>query len=230
MSLIHSLKGVSVVVPAAGSGARMRLPIKKQFAQIDGQSILYHTISRLLSMQPDSITVVLPEGEEADLPDGPVSIVSGGETRRDSVLNGLGSLQGLEAKSWVMVHDGVRPCVNALDVFRLYELLESHPCGGLLGVPIVDTVKEVMLKDDLRVVTATRDRLRFWAAQTPQMFRFGLLIEALGNHSAVTDEAAAMEAEGHEVLMVEGSRDNIKVTRPEDLALAGFYLGEGASK
>ena len=128
---------------------------------------------------------------------------------------------------WVLVHDAARPCLRRSDIDRLLERLAGHPVGGLLGVPVRDTMKRT---DDTGLIERTVTRDNLWHAYTPQMFRFAMLRdaleEALRRKLLVTDEASAMELAGHRPLMVEGHGDNIKITRPEDLALAAFYLAQ----
>jgi 2-C-methyl-D-erythritol 4-phosphate cytidylyltransferase len=152
--------------------------------------------------------------------------VAGGAERCDSVLAGLDALTGqTPERGWVLVHDAARPCVLTADIARLIGEVSAREVGGILAEPIVDTVKQAG-EDGL--VSRTLDRSRLWRAQTPQMFRLGLLREALLQAAreglALTDEASAMEAAGHPVQLVAGSSSNLKVTVPEDLALARFYL------
>jgi 2-C-methyl-D-erythritol 4-phosphate cytidylyltransferase len=152
--------------------------------------------------------------------------VAGGDERCHSVLNAVHHLRGFADKhDWVLVHDAARPCVRTNDVIALLETLAKDACGGLLGVPVADTMK--LLGADGRVV-GTVDRQVLWHAQTPQMFRLGLLQSALEKAIAqdrlVTDEASAMEMAGYRPCMVRGHADNIKITVPSDLALAEFYL------
>lgn len=151
---------------------------------------------------------------------------TGGVERCHSVLNGLHALAARAAEhDWIMVHDAARPCVSHSDLDRLFAAIRDEPAGGLLGMPVRDTMKRAGADSH---VMETVDRDRLWHALTPQVFRFQMLLEALEGAIqtgvSVTDEAAAMEHAGHRPLMVEGRADNIKVTRPEDLDLAAFYL------
>ena len=152
------------------------------------------------------------------------SIINGGETRSDSVLNGVNALDG-EASDWVMVHDCVRPCVRAGDINRLYNELKLSTVGGLLGLPVIETLKQV---SDRRRVVKTVLRDEHWLAQTPQMFRLGLLKSALQQAKSddwnVTDEASAIEMSGETPIIIQGSKDNIKITTTEDLAMAEYIL------
>jgi 2-C-methyl-D-erythritol 4-phosphate cytidylyltransferase len=156
--------------------------------------------------------------------------VDGGAERAASVLQGLEALQShVQAGDFVLVHDAVRPCVAQCDIQRLMESLEHEPAGGLLASPLRDTLKRV---DAAGYVVSTADRRGLWSAATPQMFRYGVLLEALRAAQRagvmVTDEAQAVEQLGHRVLVVAGRADNIKVTFPEDLPLVERLLQGGA--
>lgn len=158
--------------------------------------------------------------------DARVTPVVGGEQRSDSVLAALVALQSMaDARDWVLVHDAARPCLPAADLALLIQRVTSSGTGGILATPVVDTVKEANRQGR---VSRTLDRSRLWRAQTPQMFRLGELRAALENASsqglAITDEASAMELAGHAVQLVSGSVRNLKVTEPEDLQLAQWYL------
>ena len=146
----------------------------------------------------------------------------GGESRRESVYNSLVALlDSIDAEDWLLVHDAARPCLMQGDVEKLVRECEQDEVGGLLAVPIADTVKRAA-RDR---VEKTEDRSALWLAQTPQMFRAGLLLQALKRaSSSVTDEAAAIEEMGFRPKLVAGSRENLKVTWPEDLVLAEAIL------
>ena len=153
-------------------------------------------------------------------------VVTGGAERCHSVLNGLEALrQHADLTDWVLVHDAARPCLAVADLDRLMNELADDPVGGLLAAPVRDTLKQA---DSAGRVATTVDRSRLWHALTPQMFRLGRLRDALNAALArgllVTDEAGAMEAAGFAPRLIEGRADNVKITRPEDLALAEFYL------
>lgn len=147
-----------------------------------------------------------------------------GAARRDSVLAGLRALAATGARDddWVLVHDAARPGLAPQLLERLRDRLGESAVGGLLALPVSDTVKRTA--DDGRSVAATVERERLWLAQTPQMFRLGLLLDALSAHAGVTDEAAAVERAGHAPLLVEGARANFKVTTAEDLELMRALL------
>ncbi len=220
------------VVPAAGVGRRFGADIPKQYLPLRGRPVLQHTLERLAAL-PGLVGVVVAIGATdrwwADLQLAlpcPLEVVPGGAERVDSVLRAARHLvPRLGEADWLLVHDAARPCVRPDDVIRLMDAVRDHPCGGLLGAPVRDTMKDV---DADGTVRATVDRGRLWHAYTPQLFRAPLLLAALEGAVAegrpVTDEASAMEAAGHAPRMVQGHADNLKITRREDLALAEFFL------
>lgn len=224
-----------VVIPAAGIGSRMQADRPKQYLPLAGRSLIEHTLDCFLS-QPglQGLVVSLAENDPywPELPcahDARISTAPGGRERADSVLNGLEALRahGAQPEDWVLVHDAARPNLAASDLHTLLETLADDPVGGLLAVPVRDTLKQAGAD---RRVTATPDRSMFWQAYTPQMFRLEALRKALSGALAagvtITDEASAMEWTGQAPLLVEGRADNIKVTRPEDLDwLAGSMSG-----
>lgn len=215
------------VVPAAGIGSRMAAARPKQYLEIAGKTILEHTIERLLSVELIERVVVALHPEDvhwnklgcASHPR--VSAVTGGAERAQSVALALEYIKGCAAQDvWVLVHDAARPCVRIEDIQRLMAAGE----GALLAAPISDTVKRA----ERAQVIETLDRQQLWSAMTPQMFSLNQLHSALMSAAAkgqpVTDEASAIEFVGGRPRLVEASRDNIKVTRPEDLALAEMIL------
>jgi 2-C-methyl-D-erythritol 4-phosphate cytidylyltransferase len=216
------------IVPAAGVGQRFSADIPKQFHQLNGALVAQHTLSRLLSL-PVIRAIVAPcevgSGYWTKVPaaaDPRVKLVAGGKQRADSVMNGLIALQEYAAdQDWVLVHDMARPCVTAANIAKLIAELDGHSVGGILAAPINDTLKVVAA--DKRILS-TVNRAEYRAAQTPQMFRFGLLkssIQAmLDQQKLPTDEASAIEFAGFSAQVVEGRQDNIKITRREDLAIA----------
>ncbi|MGR9086389.1 MAG: 2-C-methyl-D-erythritol 4-phosphate cytidylyltransferase [Gammaproteobacteria bacterium] len=218
------------VVPAAGVGRRMQSDRPKQYLELGGMTVLEHSVSRLLQTNRfESVVVAVsiedPYWPELEISRHPAIITAeGGKERADSVLSGLRRLEGsASAWDWVLVHDAARPCVTASDIHKLIDALGGGDVGGILALSSHDTLKHV----DGRRITGTLDRTHIWRALTPQMFRYGMLKEALeaamGN-AAITDEASALEFLGLHPEIVEGRPDNIKITRPEDLALAQFYL------
>lgn len=222
------------VVPAAGVGKRMQADRPKQYLPLLGQTVIEHTLQRLLASDAfQAIAVAIsvddPYWPELAIAHHPAVITApGGKERSDSVLS---ALQALEDKAsdqdWVLVHDAARPCITREDIHLLLERLDQHPVGGILALSSHDTLKQV----DGNNIVLTVNRQRIWRALTPQMFRYGMLRSALqqteGN-PAVTDEASALELLGFKPGIVEGRADNIKITRPEDLALAAFYMEQQA--
>lgn len=216
-----------VVVPAAGVGRRFGADQPKQYLPLAGRPVAEWTLERLLQVDGVQQVVVAISSEDQwwqqlTISDSRVNTVTGGAERADSVRLALESLADSAAEQdWVLVHDIARPCVRVADIERLVATLESHPVGGILATPMADTVKRVGQKS---AITNTEDRQQLWAALTPQMFRYGTLrqalAEAVSSGQQPTDEAAAIEALGHQALVVEGQRDNLKITRPEDLVIA----------
>lgn len=223
----------TVIVPAAGVGKRMRADKPKQYLPLAGKTLLEHTLDTLIShprigqvilaLHPqDPYFAALPVAKAAW-----ITRVEGGAERADSVLN---ALQVLKDDQWVLVHDAARPCLSHRDLDQLLRLAEGDT-GGILATPVRDTMKRA--NADKQVVK-TEDRSNLWHALTPQFFPSRLLTNALKAALAqgiqITDEASAMEWAGYPVQLVEGCASNIKVTRPEDLALAEFYLQQSTRK
>jgi 2-C-methyl-D-erythritol 4-phosphate cytidylyltransferase len=227
------------VIPAAGSGMRMGSSIPKQYLSLAGHPVIEHVLGILMT-EPriEGVTVAVA----ADDPywqryllaprAKPVRIASGGETRARSVLNALMTLRDeLDDSDWVLVHDAARPCLHPRDLSLLMQVIGDDAVGGILAAPVADTLKRV---DEERLVTATPERTDLWRAFTPQMFRYGLLMEALESAirdgEAPSDEASVMERRRHPVKVVEGRSDNIKITRPDDVALAEAILKHRAGE
>ena len=220
---------VWVVVAAAGTGSRFGATTPKQYQLLAGQPIIVRTLEKMLALQPQSIVVAVNAADQQwsklSMASHPlVRTVTGGNVRADSVRAAVNFIASeADADDWVLVHDVARPCVLVSDIKKLINALDHHPVGGILATPISDTVKRVAVGQ--QEICSTEDRRQLWAAQTPQMFRYGLLAEALANaDGSVTDEASAIEQLGHRPLVVEGSRDNIKITRGEDMAIAEAIL------
>lgn len=226
------------MVPAAGIGKRMGADIPKQYLSLHNKTVIEHTLHRLAQLtELEAIVVAVADDDpwwpKLNIDIGkPVIIAGGGAERCHTVQNALARLDGKASDDdWVLVHDAARPCVRPADLHTLLDALCDQPIGGLLGIPVRDTMKRT--KPDNRV-SQTVERNHLWHALTPQMFRFGVLQQvlqnALDNNFLVTDESSAVEYAGHQPLMIEGHADNIKITRPEDLALAGFYLQHQAEQ
>jgi len=220
------------VVPAAGVGTRMQADRPKQYLSLAGRTVIEHSLDRLLNHSAIAGGVLALSVGDPYWPDlgyrhaKPLWIAAGGSERSASVLSALQLLSTrADDGDWVLVHDAARPCLRATDMDRLIERCTAHPVGGLLAVPVRDTLKRA---DTCGQVVTTVDRGNLWHAQTPQMFRLGDLRHALRDALAagitITDEAYALEWAGRAPLLVEGHADNLKITRPEDLALAAFHL------
>ncbi|BCE03186.1 2-C-methyl-D-erythritol 4-phosphate cytidylyltransferase [Marinicellulosiphila megalodicopiae] len=216
-----------IVIPASGIGSRMQADIPKQYLKINNQSILEITLNTMAKLKPAGIVTAI-SSEDRIWPtltfDFKVQQCLGGEERVNSVLNALKHIQLQDQNNpWVLVHDAARPCVDVNDIHRLIEFCQTNNQGGILANKVVDT-----LKQHINGMTQTIDRRDFWQAQTPQCFRLNELLTAIetgiAKHALITDEASAMELCGHPVGLVESKRSNIKITQPEDLVLAEFYL------
>ncbi len=225
-------QGIVAVVPAAGVGSRMKADRPKQYLTINAITILEHTVNKLLSHpQVSKVVVAVSEGDpyfpELSLSQHPdVVRVKGGNERADSVLSALNYIQESGLGEWVMVHDAARPCIQQDDIDKLIEAALSHPVGGILAAPVCDTMKRGVDGQ----IDHTVERANLWHALTPQMFRTlplqQALTEALEQGVSITDEASAFEWKGASPALVAGRSDNFKVTQPEDLALAEFYLSQ----
>lgn len=220
------------VVPAAGIGTRIGGETPKQYLPLLGRPIIAHTLARLCNHPRISGVVVALAADDRWWPELKTAyartplVVTGGNERRDSVLNGLDALsERASPRDWVLVHDAVRPCLRDADIDRLIDELAHDEVGGLLAIPVKDTMKRSSGDNRVRE-TVSRDSL--WHAQTPQMFRLGPLRDAMqlavDEDRDVTDEAQAMELTGERPRLVQGHEENIKITRVEDLELAEIIL------
>lgn len=218
------------IVPAAGVGKRMNADRPKQYLLLSEKTVIEHTLTRLIESaifekivvaisEDDPFWNVLPISKHEK-----IVRAKGGKERADSVLNALAEIENLaDANDWVLVHDAARPCITTGDIQTLISTLEHDAVGGILALPSHDTLKDV----NGRQILGTHDRNRIWRALTPQMFRYGALktaLESTQGNVGITDEASALEFQGFSPKIVEGCADNIKITRPEDLALVQFYL------
>jgi 2-C-methyl-D-erythritol 4-phosphate cytidylyltransferase len=223
------------VIPAAGVGRRMGSRIPKQYLPLAGKTVLEQTLSVFLKHPKiNGIVLAITEGDPywqtlskhfQDVAT-PIILASGGQERCHSVLNALICLATqADTDDWVLVHDAARPCLSTEDIDHLINTLSETSTGGLLGLPMADTVKRC---DAQGYVLATVDRSELWRALTPQMFPLGVLIKALThaleNKLLVTDEASAIELQGLQVTMVEGQASNIKITHPSDLQMAELFF------
>ena len=223
------------LIPAAGVGSRMGAPVPKQYLELAGRPVIQYAID-VFADSPDitHVYVVLsPEdiwmhehlaSRKIRFDRARVTLLDcGGATRRESVMNALELISPDTSKlDWVLVHDAARPGLTVELVGKLIATVAEDPVGGLLALPVVDTVKR---HEKLKVRTVSREGL--WLAQTPQMFRYELLLQALRAHPDVTDEAGAVEAMGYVPKLIEGHLRNSKITRPEDMHLVELFLKAG---
>ncbi|MYM92949.1 2-C-methyl-D-erythritol 4-phosphate cytidylyltransferase [Duganella vulcania] len=224
------------LLPAAGVGARMAADGPKQYLTVGGKPMLRHAVDAfraselvwhtyvVVSAADGQIDSVLP----ADL-DGVTVLRCGGATRMDTVLNALRELQGVVAGGdMIMVHDAARPGLTPALIARLIDGVGDDAAGGLLALPVVDTVKRATGAVPVAATTVSRNGL--WLAQTPQMFSYELLLRALGSApdaNAITDDASAVEMLGLSPRLIEGHPRNLKVTLPADIRIAEMYLAAG---
>jgi 2-C-methyl-D-erythritol 4-phosphate cytidylyltransferase len=216
------------LVPAAGFGARMEHELPKQYLPLAGRPMIAHALETLCS-SPDISTVFVVLAPEDKIfhnydwsrfGDKLQPLFCGGKRRSDTVLNGLIASE-LEPDDWVLVHDAARPCLTYAHLAGLIGELRDDEVGGILAVPVADTLKRA---DDLDRILRTESREHLWQAQTPQMFRAGLLAQALQQPGIFTDEASAVEALGLQPKLVAGTSSNFKVTYPQDMLLAELLL------
>ena len=218
------------LVPAAGGGARMGAEIPKQYLPLAGRPLIRHTLATLCAVPAVARVFVVLAADDAqwekydwsDLAGRLEILRCGGATRADSVTNGLRALRPrVAADDWMLVHDAARACLTVAQVETLIASVADDPVGGLLAVPVADTLKRA---DAQLRSAATVSRENLWQAQTPQMFRHALLLDALERAPAVTDEASAVEALGLKPRLVAADATNFKVTYPLDLHLAEIIL------
>lgn len=228
------------LIPAAGSGSRMGNQLPKQYLPLAGKPMIYHALHTLChTPRIDKVYVVLaPDDNEwlrydwSPFSDKLRVQNCGGITRADSVLNGLKAMQSdafLDNEDWVLVHDAARPCLSVTRLDLLIDTLIQDEVGGLLAIPVADTLKRA---DPNQRIVNTAPREGLWQAQTPQMFRFGLLADALSkvDSATITDDASAIEALGLHPKLVLGDAYNFKVTYPQDLTLAELILQQRETK
>jgi 2-C-methyl-D-erythritol 4-phosphate cytidylyltransferase len=221
------------IIPAAGSGSRISKNQPKQYAKLAGKPMLWHAVRAVCMPPVESVFVVLAPGDKAFARHdwkafrGRLEpLYCGGRTRRDSVYNGLvAAMSAVDPDDWILVHDAARPCLPKKDLQRLIREARADDVGAILAQPVAETVKRAQDKAGAPRIAASEDRAQLWLAQTPQMFRAGLLAQALrAARGAVTDEAGAVEQLGLKPRLVAGSRENLKVTWPEDLKIAESIL------
>jgi 2-C-methyl-D-erythritol 4-phosphate cytidylyltransferase len=226
------------VIPAAGTGSRVGGALPKQYLAIGGRPLLYFAIARLCAHAAIERVCVVLSADDVHFDSfdwkpfaGKLSALRvGGRSRAASVLNGLEKLSGeANLDDWILVHDAARPCLSAQMLDRLIGEVGDDAAGGLLAVPVADTLKRA--GEDGRSIR-TEPRAGLWQAQTPQMFRYGLLLRALRacDLDLATDEAAAIEGLGLQPKLVQSDSTNLKVTHAQDIALAELILNKAAAK
>lgn len=229
-----------IFIANAGTGVRMGAPVPKQYLEVNGRALLCHTLDTWLAYAGEcdaaGIVIGIADGDgwwekvKKNYPS--IAQSSGGASRMETVWNGLQTLAArADDGDWVMVHDAVRPCVSRGDIVRLAEAVGGGGEGAVLGCPLADSVKCV--GEGGRII-ADVERKNLWRVFTPQMFRYAQLRDALARARArgevYEDEAGAVQAAGGRPLLVAGAAGNIKVTTPDDLALAAAWLGAGRGR
>ena len=220
------------VIPSAGVGTRMLADKPKQYLPVRNKPLIEHTLNAFCSHEKITGVVVAVSEQDNYWPaleissQPKISTTVGGVERCHSVMNCLKYLSDMAATDdWVLVHDAARPCISKADIDKLIETLAEDPVGGLLALPVHDTMKRA---DNVNNVSETVNREGLWHALTPQMFRLADLIQALqqaiDRDLIVTDESQAMELAGFKPRLVQGQAQNIKVTHKDDIALAELYL------
>ncbi|MFT5396253.1 MAG: 2-C-methyl-D-erythritol 4-phosphate cytidylyltransferase [Gammaproteobacteria bacterium] len=221
-----------VVIPAAGVGSRMGVDKPKQYISINNKTIIEHTIDCFIDREEIEKIIIAISKEDEFWPTLAISnhekiiTAPGGEERYQSVLNSLQALSGkAENSDWVMVHDAARPCLNQSAIDRLIIELRTHDVGGILAMPCRDTMKRA---NDTGEIDKTVERDLLWHAQTPQMFKYGMLLsaieDALKNKTVVTDESMAIERMGFKPMLIHGHQENMKLTHKDDIEPLKAYL------
>ncbi len=218
----------AAIVACGGSGTRFGAATPKQYLPLAGATVLHHTLAALTGVSEIEHVFIGAQTDDKKANEianafAKVSVLpTAGETRASTVLGTLEAIQPqLTRDAWVLVHDAARPCVSADAIRKLIDELKTHAVGGLLAIPVTDTVKRANASLD---VVETLDRSTLWRAQTPQMFRYETLVHALRAAPDATDESQAVESVGLAPKLVMGEASNIKITFPEDLAWAERIL------
>lgn len=225
-------------MPAAGIGSRMRSELPKQYLRLNDRALIEYSLQPLIEEKRIQDIVVSLAADDKEWPK--LSVAShaqirttvGGASRAHSVLNGLAALSArAQPNDWVLVHDAARPGLSATALARLIDAVAGTAVGGILALPAQDTIKVADAPYQAGWIAHAQEtfpRSKIWLAQTPQLFRIGVLekalVSALKQGVDVTDEASAVEAAGHSVILVEGDKANLKVTTPEDMLLLQHYL------
>ena len=216
-----------LIVPASGVGTRMGSSVPKQYLKLEnGLTIIDQSLKTLLDINLISGFIVSLSRTDSFFNHSKLlETVEGGKERFNSVLNALNSLnEYAQPNDWVLVHDSVRPCTKKSDIEKLIREVSNDSVGGILATRAIDTVKEKNATGPI----STIDRKKLYMAQTPQMFRFGILKEAIESaiklDKKITDESEAIEKLGHSVKIIDGSSSNIKITSKDDIDLANYFL------
>jgi len=218
------------LVPAAGLGTRIGDAVPKQYIALAGKPMLFHALETLAAVaRIDAVIAILSpldrhwgEHDWSAFSEKIEAAFTGGVRRGESVLNALRHLAGRAAKDdWILVHDAARPCIPKALVEQFLDEVGDDPIGGLLAMPVSDTLKSA---EETQRVAETVPRANLWRAQTPQMFRYDMLCRALERNPDATDESQAIEALGHAPRLVQGENTNLKVTFAEDIPLAEMIL------
>jgi 2-C-methyl-D-erythritol 4-phosphate cytidylyltransferase len=230
---------VFAILPAAGLGTRMAGPQPKQFLSLDGIPILIHSLRAFAAVERVTAIYVAVRRQELDRVQAQIAeygfadrvhVVEGGDSRQESVVHALNAVQA-SPDDVILVHDAVRPLIDAATIDRTIDAVVEYG-AAIVGMPATDTIKQVERTAHGAIVTSTIPREFIVQAQTPQGFRFGLLLKAMTDAMADgflgTDEASVVERAGHPVAVVHGSQVNLKITQPGDLELAEFYLHQRA--
>lgn len=222
---------ITAILPAAGIGKRMHSTLPKQYFMIEGKTVLEYSMNALLFQSCIRRCIVVINAHDRWFNqlsvsyDPRVSVVIGGNTRADSVMAGL---KHVKNSAWVIIHDAVRPCLHHEDLLRLFKIIKFSQVGGVLAVPVRDTIKRSYSDNNFIHYTVNRNNL--WCALTPQLFNYNLLkfclSKALKNRIDITDESVAMEYCGYSSILVKGRTDNIKVTCKDDIKLVSVYLSK----
>mgnify|MGYP003672735231 CR=1 FL=1 len=228
------------LIPAAGAGSRMGNELPKQYLSLADKPMIHHAIHTLCQSQRIAhvFVVLSPNDNEwsnhnwSEFSNKLIVLNCGGATRAESVLNGLNMAQkkcSINTNDWILVHDAARPCLTTTQLEKLMNELKDDEIGGLLAIPVADTLKRCDIQNR---IANTESREGLWQAQTPQMFRYHLLIQALNNATGIniTDDASAVEALGFHPKLVDSDAYNFKVTYPQDLALAELILQKRKSQ
>jgi 2-C-methyl-D-erythritol 4-phosphate cytidylyltransferase len=217
------------LIPAAGTGSRFAAGLPKQYALLDGKPVLQHAMERLAAgFRLHGIYVALAPDDRwyeraIGVRDCVTPLRCGGRTRAETVRNALAAISDAGSSDWIVVHDAARPCIDASSLLRLKYVVADDPVGGILATPVVAALKRA---DADGRIARSESREALWQAQTPQMFRYAVLREALARPGAedALDEAQAVEALGARPRLIAGNANNLKISYPDDLLLAAAIL------